>query len=463
MKSLALLFLVACVNAPETSVTHQESATVEILHALDNSFDTLTLADPYHAADGGHPRGLLLEVDGRVYGTAWQNGRYMGGDVDHSCSSNFYWDSDVQDLQCPGSIFSVALDGSDFRLEHSFTRLDNLKRNPDGYQPSGNLARGPDGRIYGVARAGGLPISAISTQAGLGVLYSFIPGVPESYTVHHNFGSYSRHKDGRSPHGGVSIAPDGTVYGTAITGNDGAGVIWKYPVGGPLENLHTLVKVSGLSPEGSTPYGTVIFGEDSLLHGSTIWGGSSNRGTVYTVDPASGALTVNHTWEPYTWLFNADNSPLQSQTLGSDGAVYGTMQFGGSNGNGIVYKLVDGQVEILKYFDPVYQTTSPGCPRYCNATGSLPLGSLMEGSDGLLYGTTSSGGTNGDGVIFRIARNGTLFQVLYNFTKDPNGIGYHPHAGLIQGEDGALYGTTFGGGPTGFGTVFRVLVPGLCP
>lgn len=464
MKKIAVLFLAlgACVEAPTTTQATSHVATLEVVHVLSNAFDPdPELLSPYVNADGGHPRGPVFEFEGRLYGTGWQNGPNMGGDIDHSCSSNFYWQTEVQDYQCPGSLFSMALDGSDFRVEHAFSRLNSSKRNADGYQPSGELAAF-GGRIYGTTRAGG-NLTGLTSQPGCGTLYSMVPGDSSSFVVHHSFCSYARHADGRSPHGGVTIAPDGTVYGTSITGNDGAGVIWKYPPGGPLANVATFPKVSGVAALGSTPYGTVIIGADGKLHGATGWGGANNAGTLYTVDPVTRAITADAHWPAYTFAFNTDNSGLQALELGDDGTIYGASQFGGPNGNGFSFKFEDGQVEILLENAPVYQTSSPGCPRYCNDTGSLPISSPVEGEDGLLYWTTTSGGEFGHGGIFRGSRDGALFQELHSFTlEDP--IGYHPHAGLIQGSDGAFYGTTFGGGAGGgFGVVFRMVPPQFCP
>ena len=88
---------------------------------------------------------------------------------------------------------------------------------------------------------------------------------------------------------------------------------------------------------------------------------------------------------------------------------------------------------------------------------------LVQGSDGNFYGTTYGGGTNGDGTVFRISPGGT-YTSLYAFAGPPND-GSEPQAGLVQGSDGNLYGTTVGGTGTnlnpdcaclGYGTVFRI-------
>src|SRR5262249_3666975 len=81
---------------------------------------------------------------------------------------------------------------------------------------------------------------------------------------------------------------------------------------------------------------------------------------------------------------------------------------------------------------------------------------LIEGTDGMLYGTTLYGGTADAGTIFRLNRDGTGYQVIWNFGATVPADGTNPFGPPFQGSDGALYGTTFGGGSTGAGTVFKI-------
>src|SRR6202035_2536161 len=80
---------------------------------------------------------------------------------------------------------------------------------------------------------------------------------------------------------------------------------------------------------------------------------------------------------------------------------------------------------------------------------------LIQGADGALYGTTDQGGTSNAGTVFRIGTNGTGYAVLYQFTG-AGGDGALPVAVLIQGDDGALYGTPDQGGTYSLGSVFRI-------
>src|SRR5207249_8317063 len=98
--------------------------------------------------------------------------------------------------------------------------------------------------------------------------------------------------------------------------------------------------------------------------------------------------------------------------------------------------------------------------------GWLPYGGVVQGADGALYGTTANGGSYDDGgTVFKLNTNGSGYMVLFSFdssfqTGCPHCNGYTPQAGLVQGIDGALYGTTFGGGSNNVGTVFKISTNG---
>src|SRR5205823_5333161 len=118
---------------------------------------------------------------------------------------------------------------------------------------------------------------------------------------------------------------------------------------------------------------------------------------------------------------------------GTDGALYGTANSGGNSYAGTVFKLnPDGSgFTVLQNFD--YSTT-----------GAYPSAGLMQGTDGALYGTAQQGGSSGVGTVFKVNPDGTGFTLLLSF--DYSATGAYPSAGLRQGTDGNLYGTTTSGG-----------------
>jgi uncharacterized repeat protein (TIGR03803 family) len=123
---------------------------------------------------------------------------------------------------------------------------------------------------------------------------------------------------------------------------------------------------------------------------------------------------------------------------GNDGNFYGTTTAGGANGEGTVFK-ISSAVETLLY------SFAGG------SDGATPFAPLLQGSDGNFYGTTTDGGANGEGTVFKISSAG-VETVLHAFTGGSDGE--NPYAALIQGSDGNFYGTTNGGGTNGAGTLF---------
>ncbi|HTS19971.1 MAG TPA: choice-of-anchor tandem repeat GloVer-containing protein [Verrucomicrobiae bacterium] len=136
--------------------------------------------------------------------------------------------------------------------------------------------------------------------------------------------------------------------------------------------------------------------------------------------------------------FNSGLWPSAGLMQGSDGNFYGTTSFGGVNYEGNVFRVSPGGV-----FSNLYT--------FGNNGPNQPVAGLVQGSDGNLYGTTSGAGFGGS--VFRISPSGT-FTNLHTFS-DLGGSGYDPVAGLVQGADGNFYGTTAHGG-WAYGTVFRI-------
>ena len=138
----------------------------------------------------------------------------------------------------------------------------------------------------------------------------------------------------------------------------------------------------------------------------------------------------------------------------TDGNLYGTTSEGGSGGYGTIFKISPGgALSVLYTF-----CSESGC-----TDGGLPLGALVQGSGGSLYGTTDFGGASatgcgglGCGTVFKITTNGTL-TTLYRFCSQSGCTdGGNPAAGLVQAADGNFYGTTDSGGTNDGGTVFKI-------
>jgi uncharacterized repeat protein (TIGR03803 family) len=141
------------------------------------------------------------------------------------------------------------------------------------------------------------------------------------------------------------------------------------------------------------------------------------------------------------------DDPIAKPVQGSDGNFYGTTFIGGTNNHGTVFRFSpNGSYTSLYSF--------VGSP----TDGAHPLAALVQGSDSNFYGTTFAGGTVNSGTVFRISPSGS-YSNLYSFGSHTND-GLSIHAGLVQGSDGNLYGTTEKGGTAGLGTVYRISTSG---
>ena len=223
--------------------------------------------------------------------------------------------------------------------------------------------------------------------------------------------------------------------------------------------------------DGSWPQG-VVEGNDGALYGTTQVGGrpggdlyQTGSGTVFQVNKDGSGYSVLHRFP----AMSGDGiAPWAGLAEGPDGALYGTTQHGGTNDAGTVFKLErkGGGYRVLRSFTgPLASKPDPqgmmrgvmsGVPtRFSGAgEGSGPTG-LVQGRDGALYGTTEYHGKNGGGTAFKLKPDGSDFAILHNF-PNTDGDGQNPSASMVQGSDGALYGMTKTCSTNTFATVFRL-------
>ena len=266
--------------------------------------------------------------------------------------------------------------------------------------------------------------------------------VPETaFTTLHSFTG----ADGSKSFAGLLQGKNGSLYGTTYFGgvkNDGE--VFQVTTAGKLTTLHSFCSTNGCA-DGEYSYAMPVQGADGNFYGTTYLGGSKGDGTVFKMSP-SGSLTTLHNFG------GADGSqPLAGLAAGSDGNFYGTTNLGGSHGAGSVFKVTpSGQFTILHSF----------CSKAACADGQSSYAGLIQASDGNLYGTTLSGGTQGRGTVFKITKGGT-FSTLYSFCAQSGcADGEFPQTGLVQASNGNLYGTTILGGAYGSGTIFELTLSG---
>ncbi|MGH9317858.1 MAG: choice-of-anchor tandem repeat GloVer-containing protein, partial [Thermoanaerobaculia bacterium] len=142
------------------------------------------------------------------------------------------------------------------------------------------------------------------------------------------------------------------------------------------------------------------------------------------------ATATAQTYEILASFNSPGVGPSGSLIQGTDGNLYGTTESGGAGAGGTIFKIDTNGSTLTTLHSFAY------------SDGASPH-ALIQATDGNLYGTTLQGGANGQGTIFKIDTNGTTLTTLHNFV---NSDGANPTAGLIQGTDENLYGTTQGGG-----------------
>jgi uncharacterized repeat protein (TIGR03803 family) len=204
-------------------------------------------------------------------------------------------------------------------------------------------------------------------------------------------------------------------------------------------NLRVIHRFSGAPNDGSTPFTGVQFDSAGNLYGTTDHGGTYDKGTVFKI-AKDGTETIVHSFNGPAAYINPGEVTIDPAT----GDVYGTAEGGGENEYGQIYKLaVDGTFTVLHTFDGALDGEVPNSPLLLD-----PLGSL--------YGTARGGGSNGFGVVFKLAPDGT-FTVLHAFTGlDGDG----PWNGVIRDQAGNLYGVTEEGGVYNGGTVYKLVPDG---
>ena len=212
----------------------------------------------------------------------------------------------------------------------------------------------------------------------------------------------------------------------------------------PAQTFTTLHSFDGT--DGRLSNAGLVQATNGNLYGTTYYGGAENSGEIFEITPG-GILTTLHSFcaksdctdGEYTYA-----TPVQ----GVDGNFYGTTYLGGSKELGTVFKITPSGTQTTLH-------------TFGGSDGSQPLAGLVQANNGDFYGTTYMGGSEGKGEVFKITASGALTRVHSFCSQSGCTDGENPFAGLIQGIDGNLYGTTFGGGTAkGFGTVFKITPSG---
>jgi uncharacterized repeat protein (TIGR03803 family) len=257
--------------------------------------------------------------------------------------------------------------------------------------------------------------------------------------------------DGAAAYGRVIFDAAGNLYGTtAFGGTSGAGIVFELAnPEAPAGWTESILYNFSGGSDGSQPYGGLIFDSAGNLYGTTFQGGASNAGTVYELTPGKGGAWTETVL--YSFAGGADGSGPQSDlNFDQAGNLFGTTTGGGSPGNGIVFQLTPGQGG---------RWTETVLHRFMTNEGTSPRAAVIFDRKGSLYGTLANDGVFGAGAVFRLKpTNGGAWteETLYTFTGGTDGFGPLCRLILLRGK---LYGTTVIGGGSGVGTVFELSPP----
>lgn len=308
---------------------------------------------------------------------------------------------------------------------------------------SGNFEQTASGRlrveVSGNNQCGQLKINGNATLGGtLEMIFrdNYLPQVGDSISflnvTGETQGTFSQAEVVGQPYNGIvaGVLSKGEFLVTAVLRTN-------------YQILHTF---GPANVDGINGWGPLTLASDGFLYGATRNGGDASAGTLFRMRPEGYGYQTLRFLDPV----NDGSNPAGGAIEGSDGLLYGTTSLGGTNESGTLWRMRrDGRgFKVLRHF-----RSSNDCRN--------PQSELVEGRDGRLYGTTLGGGGFGRGGVFSINKDGSNYRVLTGFGRGEPDAPHSPTGGLIEGPDGAFYGTTELGGEANKGTVFRMTTNGV--
>ncbi|MGD1149422.1 MAG: choice-of-anchor tandem repeat GloVer-containing protein [Thermoanaerobaculaceae bacterium] len=360
-------------------------------------------------SDGAEPlAGLVLDGRGNLYGTTQRGGAYDSG-----------------------TVFKLRTDGTGFALLNSFGGSYS-----GGLYPEAGLVLDGAGVLYGTTYGGGAP-------AGGGTVFR-VNTDGTGFSVLHSFGSAAN--GNANPTAGLVLDGAGNLYGTTyLGGSSNQGAVFTIRTdGGGFSLLHSFA-----GSDGAWPFGGLVLDGAGNLYGTTVSGGASGGGTVYTLRTSGSGFASLHSFLSYYAGVTDAASPNASLILDGAGNLYGTTELGGTAGDGTVFSIKTDGSDFA-----ILHTFAGGA-----SDGRWPQAALEIDGAGNLHGTTYYGGASDGGTVFTLGTDGSGFAVQHSFSGTPP-EGSNPNAGLALDGSGNVYGTTEYGGAKGAGTAFKLETDG---
>jgi uncharacterized repeat protein (TIGR03803 family) len=350
----------------------------------------------------------------------------------------------------------------------------------DGALPAGGVVFDPQGNLYGVTEAGG-PASCAPIGNYCGTVYELSPpvkqGDPWTKTQLYMFKG-KKANDGEAPDGGLVMDTAGNLFGVTAYGGTGDCTLAGVPGGcGTVYELSPPPTKGGQwtyaslysfksGKDGYLPLGNLVFDGAGNLYGATYFGGGKGTtcnpdyqycGTVFELSPPK---TKGGKWTEkvlYSFKGGTDGAnPNGALVLDTKGNVYGSTAGGGGTGCqgpgcGTAFELKSDPKAGGAWTEKMLHSFTGG------DDGAGPNGGLIFDAKGALYGTAGGGGSQGLGIVFRLATKpsgGWGESILHNFTDNTHGRG--PRGPLAFNVAGNLYGTALGGAHLR-GVLFRLV------
>lgn len=362
----------------------------------------------------------------------------------------------------------------------------------NGASPIGGLVFDSKGNLYGVTESGG--------ANSVGAIYELTPSTGGGWTESIIYSFNYEGSGGYIPCGGLVFDQQGNLYGEALVGGSGGGLIYQLSPGtNGVWTENVLYNFTG-GTDGSAPFATTLALDGSgNLYGTTEGGGTYGFGTVFELVKGTSGTWTKRTLHNFAQFSDGGVPYAESLILDSAGNIYGTTLDGGAYDYGVVFELVRGSngswtEKVLHSFSGGADGTGPEGGLAFDAAGNLYGASVFTvfqlvptstgewtenilhtftgGNDGSgpdsvltfdkagnLYGTTNAGGMH-RGTVFELSHhaNGTWSEKILHKFSATGGDGFSPFfGGVAIDSQGNLYGTTGGGGSSNEGVVYEIV------
>lgn len=423
---------------------------------------------------GEHDEGVLIEFDPATKSISSnfefyppENGEYLQGALVTGPNGKLYGTASLGGSNNDGLIYEYDVLADSLKVLFEFTEATT------GRFPSRTLSLAPNGKFYGFA--GGGPSS-------LGLIFSYDP-LNDIYNIEQTIPSTTR---GQNQIGRMIEASNNQFYGIAtLGGNHNNGVIYEYDY---IQNVYNVLFHFNSATTGYSPNGHLVETDSLIFYGLTRKGGSSDKGTIFRYDAVKDSFSTCYEFtggidggDPTVSLFQASNGLLYGTNINGGGDSWGVMfSFDPTTYNLVVEDYFDDEdsvgynsnANLFEYQGKLYGMTQSGGTYgrggiynvnlsggdityeqnfYDLSEGAFPSSRLLRSRDGVFYGTTSWGGTNGVGSVYELEYGTDKYSHKASFTES---MGIFPMGDLAQAPDGRVFGVTDNGGAHRDGTVF---------